>query len=227
MSSKSNKKSKTSGLEKRVSHLEAQQNNVETKRYIRSFDQSKQDTDTVNITNLTTLNLIGRGTGDNQMIGDSVTLKAIGYKLLLHNNDDKGVYVRVAIIRTKDNAGMTSTGPQFFKNTDGNFIDFSSASVTQKFYLPINTSRVDVIDHKLIQLGAKNSTYTNQFDCNKVCKFYKEYKNGRKIPFIADGNPSERYYLVYWSMLAGMDGSSTNKAEIELTGNTTVYYHDA
>jgi hypothetical protein len=228
MSSKSKKKSKTSGLEKRVSHLEAQQGKIETKRYLRTFDAIQWNSDTTNLVNLYTMNLMGRGTGDNQMIGDSVNLKALGYKVLLHNNeDDKAVYVRMAIIRTKDVSGMDVTGSQFFKKPDGDKLDFSDATVTQKFYLPINTDRCDVVDHKLIKLGARNTTYTNQFESNQIVKFYKEYKNGRRVGYIADGTPSEKYFLVFWGILAGMGGSTTNQAQIEITGNTTFYYHDA
>ncbi len=229
MSSKTKTKTKKtkSQLEKRVSHLEAQQNKVETKRKLRTFDQVKWDTDATNLVNLYTMNLLARGTGDDQMIGDSVNLKALAYKVLLHNNDDKAVYVRMAIIRTKDVSGMDITGSEFFKKPDGDYINFANASVTQKFYLPINSDRCDVIDHRIVKLGSRNSTYTNQYESNQICKFYKEYKNGRRVGFISDGTPSEKYFFVFWGMLAGMDGSSTNKAEIEITGNTTFYYHDA
>ena len=86
---------------------------------------------------------------------------------------------------------------------------------------------MDVLDHKLIKVGARNSTYTNQFDSNQVVKMYKEYKNGKKVHYLADQDPAERYYLVWWAILAGMDGSSSNQAQLEITGKTTFYYHDA
>lgn len=221
------KKKKTNSLAKRISNLEAQQSKVETKRFCRNFDGSTFDSDVTNLVNLFSLNKIPRGTGDNNMIGDTVNLKAVGYKLLFHNNDDKAVYIRCAVVRTADDAGIDIAGTDFFKNLDGNALNFASATNTQKFYLPINTTRMDVLDHKLIKVGARNSTYTNQFDSNQVVKMYKEYKNGKKVHYLADQDPAERYYLVWWAILAGMDGSSTNQAELEITGKTTFYYHDA
>lgn len=144
-------------------------------------------------------------------------------KFLLHNTTSNPCVVRCAIIRLKSGQTISSIGESLLTGSAQLGLDFSSASEYQRYYLPINTKRYDVIMQRTIKLGAKNSTYTEQFTCNKLIKGYKRFNNRKEFTNNSSGSMDTNYYFVSWLVDSAMD---TNTITVELTGETCFYYKD-
>uniref|UniRef100_UPI00404AEC7E hypothetical protein n=2 Tax=Pseudomonadati TaxID=3379134 RepID=UPI00404AEC7E len=102
-------------------------------------------------------------------------------------------------------------------------LDFSSSSEYQRFYLPFNTKRYDVILNRRIKVGGNNQTYTENFDANKIIKGYKSFKNRKEYVNTSSGQMDTNYFLVAFLVPTNMDGTSMT---VEMTGETCVYYKD-
>lgn len=221
---KKTQKKKQMSNTKRIDMLEREVKKIDLKRKSTTKSEVAFNTNTTNIPIFELLNGISRGTGDNQMIGDTLFLRGINYKFLLHSNStDKAQLIRFCIIKSQNT--ITNVGEQFFINTDGDAVDFDTTTEQQKFVFSLNTRKYDVVLQKIVKLGAKNITYGNQFDCNQIVSDGKRYK-GTKISYNTDAFPNHKYYLCMWSMLAGMDTSVTNWGITEVTGRVNFFYSD-
>lgn len=212
----------SSDLEKRVKKLEGSVRAEETKRKFTQFNE-------VAITNSATLpvwtqiNNLSQGDAANNIEGVSYALTGISMKFLLHNTTSNPCVVRCAIIRLKSGQTISSIGESLLTGSAQLGLDFSSASEYQRYYLPINTKRYDVIMQRTIKLGAKNSTYTEQFTCNKLIKGYKRFNNRKEFTNNSSGSMDTNYYFVSWLVDSAMD---TNTITVELTGETCFYFKD-
>jgi|UniRef100_UPI0040472A70 hypothetical protein len=210
-------------IDKRVKALEIDKSKEETKKRYTQFNEVIVNNSSATLPVWTPINQISQGDSANTVDGISYTLTGIAMKFLLHNNTGTAGIVRLAIIRLKSGQTMTSIGENLFTGSNSLGLDFNSATEQQRYYLPINTKRYDVIMQRTIKIGALNSTYTDNFDANKLVKGYKSYKGRKEFTNTSSGGMDTNYYLVGWSVDTALD---TNSFNVELTGETTVYFKD-
>lgn len=171
----------------------------------------------------TPINPINVGDGAAQVDGISYALRGIAMKFYLHNNSGVSGYVRLAVIRLKSGQQMSSSGENLFTGGAQLGLSYDSATEQQRLYHPLNTKRYDVIMQRVIKVGAKNSTYTSNFECNKMVRGYKPYKNRKEFINTSSGGMDTNYYLVAWAVDSALDFNTIN---VEMTGETCFYYKD-
>jgi len=220
------RKTKDKNVIKRLNALERENQKIDLKSKIKAKNESSFNTNTSTIPQFDILNAISKGTDDDEMVGSSIVLRSISYKMLLHSNStDKSQLIRYAIVRIKGNTTFTSNGEKMFKDVNGDSKDYSATTEQEKFFLPINRDTMDVIDTNIVKLGAKNITYGDQYSCNQIVKGYKSYK-GKKLNYTSNATPVDKYYFLMWSMASGMDTTSTSWAQAEVTGRVAFTYSD-
>merc|ERR1712187_92570 len=102
-------------------------------------------TNNVTLQQFDQINTINPGDAANSVDGNSYALTGIGGKFLIHNTTNRPVLMRVAVIRLKSGQTMTQGGESLFTGSAGLGLDFSSASENQKYYLPFNTKKYDIV----------------------------------------------------------------------------------
>lgn len=207
-------------LANRVKALESNVNSQETKRHVTVYNEASVPNTTA-LTIFNTINSMTTGDGADNVDGRQYALTGIAYKFLVHNQTAVDQLFRMCIIRT-GNQTITSAGESLFLGAQSNGLNFSSATETQKYYLPLNRRKYDVIFEDTFVLGKSNAGSTQQYFNNKICNGYKRFKN-KKESMNASGSPDTRYYFLAWNVDANMDA---NSCELELSGQTTVYFHD-
>lgn len=225
-----NKKSKAKGkgrkqpntLIKRVRALESAHRAEETKKFYVQQSETPLYTNTNALSCLNQINGMTQTDAANGIDGVSYILTGIRMKFLIHNTASNPALVRLAIIRLKSGQTLTTTGESLFVGSASNGLDYASATEQQRYYLTLNRNRYDIIMDKVIKVGAKNSTYTNNFNSNVLVEEYKRFNN-RKEFMNSSGNPDTKYYIVGYAVDAAMDFNAGN---LELTGETTFYYKD-
>ena len=171
---------------------------------------------------LNVINGMGQGNSANTLDGLSYNLRGIAMKFLVHNTSGVTAIVRLAIIRAKSGQTISTIGEELLTGSAQVGLDYSSATEYQRYYCPINTKKYDVIMQRTFKIGAKNTVGTSNYDCNKLIKGYKPFKN-KKEYLNASGDPDTNYYIVGWCIDTNMDNSAIT---LEVTGETTVYYKD-
>lgn len=209
-------------IDKRVKSIESNVRAQETKKHYHQLNE-KVLTNSLTLQQFDQINTINQGDGANSVDGNSYALTGIAGKFLIHNTSNKAVLFRVAVIRIKSGGTMTAGGESLFTGSAGLGLDFSSASETQKYYLPFNTKKYDIIFSKDFKVGGKNSGSTDDFRSNQILKFYKEYKNRKEHINTSSGSMDTSYRLIMFPVDVGMDGNTLN---VEVTGQTTFYFKD-
>lgn len=171
----------------------------------------------------TLINNLSQGDTASTIDGISYANRGIAMKFLLHNNNNEACVVRLAILRLKSGQTFTSIGENLFTGNQQLGLDFSSSSEYQRFYLPFNTKRYDVILQRRVKLGGNNSTYTENFDANKIVKGFKSFKNRKEFANTSSGGMDTNYFLVAFLVPCNMDSTIMT---VEMTGETCVYYKD-
>ena len=209
-------------IEKRVKQVESNVRAQETKKHYHQLNE-KVLTNNVTLQQFDQINTINQGDAANSVDGNSYALTGIGGKFLIHNTTNRPVLMRVAVVRLKSGQTMTQGGESLFTGSAGLGLDFSSASENQKYYLPFNTKKYDIVYAKDVKVGGKNSGSTNDFTSNQIIKFYKSYKNKKEFINTSSGGMDTSYRLIMFPVDVGMDGNTLN---IEVTGQTTFYFKD-
>ncbi len=171
----------------------------------------------------TLINNLSQGDSASTIDGVSYANRGIAMKFLLHNNTNQACVVRLAVLRLKSGQTFTSIGENLFTGNQQLGLDFSSSSEYQRFYLPFNTKRYDIILQRRIKVGGNNQQYTENFDANKIIKGYKSFKNRKEYVNTSSGQMDTNYYLVAFLVPTNMDGTSMT---VEMTGETCLYYKD-
>lgn len=209
-------------FDKRLKNVESNIKAEETKKFYLNQNETQLQSTAAALTMLNVINPITYGDGANRLDGVSYSLRGIAMKFLVHNTSGVSAIVRLAIIRLKSGQTMTTDGEDLLTGTAQQGLDYLSASEYQRYYCPINRKRYDVIMERTFKLGAKNSVGTSNYDCNKLVKGYKSFKN-RKEYINASGDPDTKYYIVGWAIDTNMDFTPLT---IEVTGETCFYYKD-
>lgn len=209
-------------LNKRLKTVESNVRAEETKKFYLPQNETQLISTSSSLTMLNVINPMIQGDLASNIDGISYSLRGIAFRFLVHNTSSTAAIVRVAVIRAKSGFSMSTTGESLLLGTAQNGLDYSSASEYQRYYSPINTKKYDVIMQRTFKLGAKNSTYTSNMDCNKIIRGYKAFKN-RKEFVNSSGNPDTPYYIVGWCIDTNMDFTPIT---VEVTGETTFYYKD-
>jgi len=168
-------------IDKRVKNLESNVRAQETKKFYVQQSETPLYTNTNALSCLNQINGMLQADGANAIDGVSYSLTGIRMKFLLHNTSSNPTLVRIAIIRLKSGQTISTTGESLFVGSASNGLDYASSTEQQRYYLPLNRNRYDVIFDKTVKVGAKNSTYTNNFTSNQMIDEYKRFKNKKRI----------------------------------------------
>lgn len=205
----------------RVKKLERHANATETKRHTTEFNEVSVP-QTLQTTTIPVINDMTVGDTAANIDGAQYALTGIAYRFLVHNQTSVDLIYRMAIVRVKVGSALSTTGESLFLQGSGNGLDFDSASAAQRYILPLNRRKYDVIFERMLKVGKTNSTYTNQVNNNFIIKGYKRFAN-KKETMNSSGNPDTKYQLVAWVVDANLDG---NLCSIEQTGQTVFYFKD-
>ena len=208
-------------LLKRVKMLESSMKAEETKKHFTAYgEQSVPATPGANVPFINVINDLVQATDADGVDGVKYALTGIAQKWFIHNQTAVDLLFRTCVIRSKSTIG--GSGEDLFLSLQGEGLNFSSASESQKIYLNINHQKYDVIFEDMIKVGKSNASGTSQYDNNQFIRGYKRFKN--KVETIdGDGLPNTRYYLLAWVVDANLDN---NACSVELSGMTTFYYKD-
>lgn len=177
---------------------------------------------------------IVRGNGVAERVGNQILMSGVKYRLLFHNRNNpnyvetliKSMWVRIALIQMS-NVDDTEVLETFFRR-GGNAVDFSLTTEAEKYYLPIDQTNRKVLFQKTFKIGANNTTYTNNYNTNKIEKLYR--KINKQIHFEESGvsnSASNKIYFVVWVGNNDLDASATDNAGyLEMTGLLATYYKD-
>lgn len=210
-------------LNSRLKNVESNVKAEETKKKYTQFNETIVNNG-LSLPVWSQINYLVQGDTASTIDGISYSLRGIAMKFMLHNNSSVAGYVRVAIIRLKSGQTISSTGENLFTGANQLGLDFTSATEQQRLYAPLNTKRYDVVMQRVIKIGALNSTYTSNIDCNRMIRGYKRYKNRKEfINTSSSGVTDTTYYAVAWAVDSALD---TNTISVEMTGETTFYYKD-
>lgn len=212
----------TNNLNARLSSVESNMRAEETKKKFIQFNEVIVNNG-VSLPVWTLLNPLSQGDTASTIDGISYSLRGIAMKMYLHNNSGVSGYVRLAILRLKSGQQLSTTGENLFTGGNQLGLSYTSATEQQRLYHPLNTKRYDVIMQRVVKIGAKNSTYTDNFDCNQIVKGYKRYKNRKEFINTDTGSMDTNYYLVAWAVDSALD---FNTITVELSGETCFYYKD-
>lgn len=217
-------------LAKDVKKIKSQIRGIDMKRKVISFDgnnpSSQLSTQSVNCGIFNKINEIASGTADDQLTGNSYTLKSIKLQLFCHNTSGISTVVRYCVLRT--NLNLSNSGPNLFISDSGTGLDYASTVSggvpiqKDRYRFDFNSNKYDIIMQGRILLGANNSVATSNFLNNKILRKLKRYK-GKKEYLNASGSPDTNYYLVMFAVNSSMD---TNAATVEVSGNTIFEYTD-
>jgi len=219
---KTTKKNTYTALDKRVKKLESNVKAEETKKLYLSQQETLLISTSPTLTLLNVINSLNQGDNASTIDGISYSLRGIAMKFLVHNTSANPAIVRLAVIRASSGFTMSTAGESLLTGAQQNGLDFSSASEYQRYYCPINRKKYDVVMERTFKIGAKNSTYTSNMDCNKLVRGYKKYQNKKEF-LNSQGNPDTKYYIVGWCVDTNMDFNTIN---VEVTGETCFYYKD-
>ena len=209
-------------LNMRLKDVESNIKAEETKKLYTAQNETQLVSTSPTVSMLSVINALVQGDKSRNVSGVSYNLQGIGMKFLAHNTSGTPAIIRMAVIRVKSGAALTVSGEDLLTGNASNGLDFSSATEYQRYYCPINRNKYDVVLERTFKIGAKNTTYTSNLDCNKLIRGYKRYKN-RKEFINADGEPDTKYVLVGWCVDTNMDN---NAITVEITGETVLYYKD-
>ncbi len=209
-------------IDKRVKSIESNVRGQETKKHYHQLNE-KTLTNNVTLQQFDQINSINQGDSSAKCDGVSYALTGIAGKFLIHNTTNRASLVRLAVIRLKSGQAMTDIGQSLFTGASSLGLDFSSASEQQRYYLPFNSHRYDIIFSKDVKVGAKNTGSTDDFRSNQIVKFYKSYKNRKEHINTSTGSVDTSYRLIIFPVDVGMDGNTLN---LEVTGQTTFYFKD-
>ena len=217
---------KGNSLTQRVKKLESSVRSEETKKHLTPYGEVSITANTSTSTggSIPLLNLINNmelGVDGNDVSGTSYALTGIAQKWFVHNQTAVDSLFRIAIVRSKD-VITSATGEDLFLGFTGVGQDFVESSESQKYYLPLNNRKYDIIMDDTIKIGKSNSSSTSQYDNNQFIKGYKRFSN-RKEFMNATTDPDTKYYLMAWCIDANLDH---NASILELSGTTTFYYKD-
>jgi phosphoribosyl-AMP cyclohydrolase len=130
----------------------------------------------------------------------------------------------MVLIRVKSNASFTTVGEDLFLGSASLGTNYNSTSSAQRYFLPFNTHKYDVLYQKDLILGAKNATGTSQYTANRIVKFYKRFKNRKEYIDASSGSVmNTSYRMIIFPVDCAMDANSLN---VEVTGHTIFYYKD-
>lgn len=212
-------------IDKRLKNVEKETKNQEIKRFFSTIDEYTITTSQISGIQAWLINNLSNGTGNEQLIGRQYQLHGIGFRMLLHNTAlNARALVRCCIIRTSSDQNLGGTnGTDFFLHSSGGSetgLDFINASSYQRYYLPINHRKYDVIYQKTFRLGPNAVDGTP--DGNKLVSFFKKYK-GKKETVDANSAPNNRYYFVIWAVDPSFDNLTF---DVEMTNRLAFYYKD-
>lgn len=212
-------------IDKRLKNVEKEINTQEIKRFFSTIDEYGVTTSQISGIQAWLINNLSNGTGNEQLIGRQYQLTGLGFRMLCHNPATNArALVRCCIVRTSSDQTLGgSNGTDFFLHSSGGSetgLDFINASSYQRYYLPINHRKYDVVFQKTFQLGPNTSDGTP--DANKIVSFWKKYKN-RKETVDSNSNPNSRYYFIIWAIDPTFDNLTF---DIEMTNRLKFYYKD-
>lgn len=210
------------GLNMRLKSVESNVKAQETKKHYHQLNE-KVLTNSLTLQQFDQINTINQGDAANSVDGNSYALTGIAGKFLIHNTVNRATLLRVAVLRLKSGQTITSGGEGLFTGSAGLGLDFSSSSEPQKYYLPFNSKKYDIIYSRDIKVGGKNTGETNDFTSNQIIRFYKSYKNKKEHINTSSGSMDTSYRLVMFPVDVGMD---FNTLGLEITGQTVFYYKD-
>ena len=209
-------------LNMRLKSVESNVKAQETKKNYRQHNEKViGNNSTLQINNQ--INNMNQGDGANDVDGNSYSLTGIAGTFLIHNVSSFPTLMRVAVVRAKSGQIVDSNGTDLFTGSAGLGLDFVSATEAQRYYLPFNSHKYDIVYSRMIKLGGKNNTYTNDFSSNQIVKFYKRFKNRKEFIDNSSGGMDTVYQLIIFPVDCAMDGNILN---VEVTGQTCVYYKD-
>ena len=84
--------------------------------------------------------------------------------------------------------------------------DYSSTSEQERFFLPINTKKQDVIFQQTVNVASKSGS--DQTRWNKIVSKYKRQKNKKEFINSVNGEMHTTSYLVAWGVTPAMDAAS-------------------
>lgn len=215
------KSKKAMSNSKRIQRLESKVNSAETKIKMTEFNEDTIET-LLTSNGIPVINDMTQGDVGNTVDGSQYSLTGISYNFLVHNQTAVDCTFRFCIIRIENTAALSTTGESLFLQPNGNGLNFNSASATQRFYLPINHRKYDIIFQDRVKIGKSNSSSTSQYDNNQLINGYKKYKN-KKESLNSSGNPDTKYQFLAWTIDNNFDN---NLPQIELTGTTKFYFQD-
>lgn len=218
-----NKKNNYMSLTRRVSNIESEIRAEETKKKFTTFNEITIPFQSSSLPVWTLINEILPGDTGNSLDGVSYINRGIGYKFLLHNTSGEPCVFRMAILRLKSGQTFSSTGEDLFTGTQSLGISYASTTERQRYYYPFNRKKFDVILEEHVKIGAKNSVGDDQFNANQLIKGYKAFKNRKEFIDSSVGNMNTNYYMIGFAVPAALD---LNTGNIELTGETTLYFKD-
>lgn len=208
-------------LNKRLKNCESNIRAEETKRYVTEY--SEEGVQTILTTGTTqVINDMVRGDLARNLDGSQYSLTGIGYRFLVHNQGAVDCIYRMCLVRIDTGSALTTTGESLFMQSNGDGLNFSSATESQKYYLPLNRRKYDVIFERSFKVGKSNATYTSQYNNNFIIKGYRRFKN-KKETLNSNGVPDTKYQLLMWAIDANLDG---NIVTLEQSGQTVFYYKD-
>lgn len=210
-------------IDKRVKNLESSFKAQETKKKYTTYnEQVIGNNATLQINQQ--INTLVQGDGTSEIDGNSYALTGIAGRFLFHNVSQYPTLMRLAVIRIKSNASFTTAGEDLFLGSAGLGLNFSSATEPQRYFLPFNSHKYDIIYSENVLVGGKNATYTNDYHSNQIVSFYKRYKNRKEtVDTSAGGDMNTSYRLIIFPVDCAMDSNTLN---MEVTGQTVFYYKD-
>lgn len=210
--------------------------NVATKAYVRKAilkdKQVKRFSTALNEQNLSTISqgsfvdpiAITQGDRIDNREGDTVYIRGIGIRGVLHNNASTVNVVRMCCVLTREDADFSAATDLFDSPTDA--ADFSTVAGLNAIYHQFDSAKVTTKWDEVVTLGTVSDSTGNQV---KEFKHYIKFPGrGLKVRYLGTGTGAvqvfPRVHLGFWAA-EGPDDTSTG-TDVELSFRSLTYFTD-
>lgn len=167
---------------------------------------------------------IVQGDSINNRHGDTIYVKGIRIRGVLHNNASTINMVRMCLLQTQEDADFTAATDLFESGTSA--VDFSSVTGLNTMYHDFEKQKIKVKWDQVVTLGTTSDTSGTQV------KYFDQYirfpGRGLKIKYIGSStganNLFPRLHLGFWAAEAPDDTSTGTNVEISMRAMT--YFTD-
>lgn len=173
---------------------------------------------------------ITSGEARNERERDVINIRGIkicqDFETIATGAGDNHMYLNVALISNKHNPQSASiNNNRFFRGRDdARGQDFDSLSSGIDYHCrPINTDEWNIFFHTRRVLSNPRLNITDGKTFARVMKYVKI---NRQIRFDQDGEPSTRFFLVYWCALACSEGPDNPAIFMKSTFTHQLYFRE-